>query len=45
MVKKYKSPFKEETLRKLVHHCRTQEDLIETFKNLKKLIVEKALKG
>jgi len=45
MVKKEKSPFKNETITDLVQHCRTQEDLIETFKNLKKAIIEKALDG
>lgn len=45
MVKKERSPFKEEMLADLVQHCKTQEDLVETFKKLKKAIIEKALDG
>ena len=45
MIKKTKSIFKEETLQDIVQYCGTQEDLMKTFKNLQKALVEKALEG
>lgn len=45
MSKKEKPTFKEETLSDLVSHCKSQEDLINTFKKLQKAIIEKVLEG
>ena len=45
MVRKNKSIFKEETLNDLVQYCGSQEELIDTFKNLQKALIEKAMEG
>jgi putative transposase len=45
MTKKTKSIFKEETLSDIVQYCSTQEDLMKTFKDLQKALIEKALEG
>ena len=45
MVRKNKSIFKDETLNDLVQYCGSQEELIDTFKNLQKALIEKAMEG
>jgi putative transposase len=45
MVKKSKSLFKDETLSDIVQYCVSQEDLLSTFKDLQKALVERAMEG
>lgn len=45
MTRKRQSIFKEETLNDIVQYCGSQEDLMITFKNLQKALIEKALDG
>jgi putative transposase len=45
MIKKTKSPFKDETLNDIVQYCGSQEELMHTFKILQKAMIEKALEG
>jgi transposase-like protein len=45
MVRKPKLIFKEETLSDLVQYCGSQEDLVCTFKDLQKALIEKAMEG
>ena len=41
MVRKNKSIFKDEALNDLVQYCGSQEELIYTFKNLQKALIER----
>ena len=45
MVRRPKSIFKDETLSDIVQYCGSQEDLVSTFKDLQKALIEKALEG
>jgi len=45
MARKNKSIFKDETLNDLVQYCGSQEELMATFKNLQKALIEKAMEG
>ena len=45
MERKTKSIFKEETLKDLVQYCGSQEELMATFRNLQKALIERAMEG
>jgi len=45
MTKKNKSIFREETLQDIVQYCGSEDELMDTFRNLQKALLEKALEG